>query len=256
VLQLGWNFAGEVRVCLNALRPSLRPQSVMRKRMPEGRPTKLGVAARLYPVKGVALVLHAFEALVAEGMDAELHLAGAGPELASLQGLARSLNIATRVRFRGAVADMRGFYDEIDCLLHPPLTEAFGLVAIEAAAYGCPVIAAAVDGLTEAVTDGVSGFCVRPTLPLAEYSSLGGSYEGLPAYVYDAVADTLHEPRVVDPEALAATVQRLFASPEIYERMSRSASEHVAQRFDFDAHVDDVMGAIGAFTSALGRSTP
>jgi ribonucleotide monophosphatase NagD (HAD superfamily) len=40
------------------------------------------------------------------------------------------------------------------------------------------VIAAAVDELPEAVADGVSGYCVAPTLPLAEYAALGGAYGG------------------------------------------------------------------------------
>ena len=73
---------------------------------------------------------------------------------------------------------MEQFYRDIDCLLHAPLTEAFGLVAIEAASLGCPVIAAAVDGLPEAVADGVSGYTVAPTLPLAEYVGLGGAHAG------------------------------------------------------------------------------
>ena len=146
---------------------------------------QLGVAARLVPVKGVALVLHALQTLSASGMNVKLQVAGAGPEQPRLEALARKLDIAERCTFHGTVADMRQFYTNIDCLLHPPVTEAFGLVAIEAAAHGCPVIAAAVDGLPEAVEEGLSGSCIQPTLPLAEYRKLGGSFEGLPAEVYD-----------------------------------------------------------------------
>ncbi|HLF12204.1 MAG TPA: glycosyltransferase family 4 protein [Gammaproteobacteria bacterium] len=244
VLQLLWGFSGDIRICLNALRPSLRPEKLMQKSFPAGRAIKLGMAARLFPVKGGALALHAVKLLGVQGVNVELHIAGAGPELTRLQSLARALDIAAICRFHGAVADMRGFYRDIDCLLHPPLTEAFGLVAIEAAAHGCPVIAAAVDGLPEAVADGVSGYCVAPLLPLSDYLELGGSSDGIPAYVYDAASDSLHEPRIVDPGALAKTVQRLFSDTETYERMSRSASEHVSRGFDFDAHVDEVMGVI------------
>ena len=211
---------------------------------------QLGVAARLFPVKGVALALHALQMLAASGVNAQLQVAGAGPELPRLQALARKLGVAERCTFHGAVADMRQFYASIHCLLHPPVTEAFGLVAIEAAAHGCPVIAAAVDGLPEAVENGVSGLCVQPTLPLAEYRKLGGSLEGLPAAVYDAATDTLQEPRVVDPGALAAAVRGLFGGRERYERLSRSASEHVARRFDFDAHVAQVMSTVAEFAES------
>src|SRR5262249_14493586 len=97
--------------------------------------------------KGVALALHAAKLLADEGLDVELRVAGVGPELERLERVAGSLGIGPRVRFLGSVRDMEAFYRDIDCLVHPPLTEAFGLVAIEAAAHGCPVIAAAIDGL-------------------------------------------------------------------------------------------------------------
>ena len=250
-LELKWGFRGSIRVCLNALRPSLRPDATIQKSYP-AEAIQLGVAARLFPVKGVALALHALQTLAASGANVKLQVAGAGPELPRLEDLARKLGVAGRCTFHGAVADMRQFYASIDCLLHPPVTEAFGLVAIEAAAHGCPVIAAAVDGLPEAVENGVSGVCVQPTLPLAEYLKLGGSLEGLPAAVYDAATDTLQEPRVVDPAALAAAVRGVFDSREQYERLSRSASEHVARRFDFDAHVAQVMSVV----AELAGSTP
>lgn len=250
-LELKWRYQGDIRVCLNALRPSLRPDATIQKRYPTD-VIQLGVAARLVPVKGVALVLHALQTLSAAGANVKLQVAGAGPELPRLTELARKLGIAERCTFHGTVADMRQFYTNIDCLLHPPVTEAFGLVAIEAAAHGCPVIAAAVDGLPEAVEEGVSGSCIQPTLPLAEYRKLGGSLEGLPAEVYDAATDALHVPRVVDPTTLAAAVRRLFDGRERYERLSRSASEHVARRFDFDAHVAQVMSVV----AELAGSTP
>jgi glycosyltransferase involved in cell wall biosynthesis len=109
-----------------------------------------------------------------------------------------------------------------------------------------------VDGLPEAVEEGISGLCIRPTLPLAEYRKLGGSLEGLPADVYDAATDALHEPRVVDPAAIAAAVRSLFDDRDAYERLSRSASEHVAKRFDFDTHVAQVMTVV----AELGGSEP
>ena len=243
-LQLRWNYSGEVHVCLNALRPSLRPRAAPQRSYPPNGAIKLGVAARLYPVKGVALVLHALKALRDAGLNAQLDVAGAGPQAPRLQALAQQLGVAAVCRFHGALADMRSFYASVDCLVHPPITEAFGLVAIEAAAHGCPVIAAQVDGLPEAVADGVGGYCVEPTLPLHEYVTLGGALDGLPKYVYDPVADRLHEPRVVDPAQLAAAVRRLFADAHSYETMSRSASDRVARAFDFSAHVTAVLDVV------------
>ncbi|HZF27899.1 MAG TPA: glycosyltransferase [Gammaproteobacteria bacterium] len=243
VLQLLWDYSGAMRVCRNALRPSLLPAAVVAKPHPTGAVT-LGVAARLFPVKGVALALHALPLLVARGLDARLEIAGEGPERERLEALARRLGVADRVRFRGAVRDMREFYSRVDCLVHPPLTEAFGLVALEAAAHGCPVIAAAIDGLPEAVADGVSGRCVAPTLPLADYVGLGGSLAGIPRLVYEPRRDTLVEPPLVDPAALAAAVAELFADARSYEALSAAASAHVLASPTFARHVDDVLAVV------------
>jgi glycosyltransferase involved in cell wall biosynthesis len=213
------------------------------KRFPQGRPIKLGVAARLYPVKGVALVLHAVAAL-RSSLDVMLEVAGAGPERPRLASLAEQLGIREQVTFLGAVDDMVAFYSSIDCLVHTPITEAFGLVAVEAAANGCPVVAAGIDGLAEAVADGVTGHLLAPTLSLARYVELGGALEGLPRYVYDPARDALREPRAVDPEQLATQVAAVFADERGYEARSAAASAHVLAQPNFAAHVRDVMAVI------------
>jgi glycosyltransferase involved in cell wall biosynthesis len=243
VLELLWDYRGVLRVCRNALRPSLVPTSPVRKSYPSGR-VRLGVAARLYPVKGVALVLHAVQLLARQGLDVELRVAGAGPERERLEGLATARGIGRRVSFLGSLRDMQAFYREVDCLVHPPLTEAFGLVAIEAAALGCPVIAAAIDGLPEAVADGVTGYTVAPTLPLADYAGLGGASYGLPALVYDPARDSLVATPLVDPSVLAAAVARLVSSSASFEALSARASEHVLGAPSFARHVADVMAVI------------
>jgi glycosyltransferase involved in cell wall biosynthesis len=250
VLELLWDYRGKLRVCRNALRPSLVPSAPVRKRYPTGR-IRIGVAARLYPVKGVALVLHAVRLLGGQGIDAELRIAGSGPEREPLEALAGRLGIGARVSFLGSVLDMQSFYRNVDCLVHPPLTEAFGLVAIEAAALGCPVIASGVDGLPEAVADGVTGYTVAPTLPLAEYEALGGARYGLPAHVYDPARDSLVATPIVDPAALAGAVARLMSSAASFEALSASASEHVLGAPTFARHVEDVMAVIDE--SVVGR---
>lgn len=249
-LQLRWDYRGALTVCRNALRPRLTPAAPMRKAFPSGRPIRLGVAARLYPVKAVVLAVHALKALREGGVDAELDIAGAGPDAPHLRSLAASLGVAGACRLHGARADMPAFFASVDALVHPPLTEAFGLVALEAAAHGCPVIAASVDGLPEAVADGVTGICVVPELSLADYRGLGGSLAGVPSRVYDPASDSLREPRAVAPARLAAAVRRLFADATSYEALSRGASEHVIATSDFRAHVAQVMGIVAAVPGA------
>lgn len=246
VLRLHWDYRGELHVCRNALRPSLVPAAPVQGRRLHD-PVRLGVAARLYPVKGVALAIHALARLRQSGMAAELLVAGEGPERVRLEALATSLDVVPHVRFLGAVSDMASFYASIDCLVHAPITEAFGLVALEAAAHGCPVIAASVDGLPEAVADHISGRCIAPTLELREYVELGGALAGLPAVVYDPGSDSLAVPRAVAPEALADAVRELCGDEDRYTVASERASAHVLSRPDFAAHVRDVMTVVHEF---------
>ncbi len=77
-------------------------------------------------------------------------------------------------------------------LLVPSHSETYGLVALEAAASGVPVIAAAVGGLREAVVDGVTG----------------------------VLLDTR------DPQDWAATVSELLAAPARAARVGEAAREH------------------------------
>jgi len=134
--------------------------------------------------------------------------------------------------------------------VHAPITEAFGLVALEAAAHGCFVVAAGVDGLAEAVADGVTGRLIAPTLPITSYVELGGALDGLPQCIYDPAADDLREPRAVDPEILASELAAVFEDRHAYEARSAAASAHVLDGPSFAAHVRDVMAVIDGFIRA------
>jgi D-inositol-3-phosphate glycosyltransferase len=81
---------------------------------------------------------------------------------ASLRALAVELGIDSDVRFLGAlpregVADLLA---AATLTLVPSHSETFGLVALESAASGTPVVAQRVGGLTESVSDGESGLLV------------------------------------------------------------------------------------------------
>ena len=79
VLQLRWGYAGRIAVVLNCLRPDIAPEVPRPKALPQDRPVRLGVAARLVPLKGVGVTLHALRRLLDAGHRVELHVAGSGP---------------------------------------------------------------------------------------------------------------------------------------------------------------------------------
>jgi D-inositol-3-phosphate glycosyltransferase len=84
---------------------------------------------------------------------------------------------------------LSSYYRAADVCLVPSRSESFGLVALEAAACGTPVVASAVGGLTTLVDHGHTGFLVEDH----------------------------------DPEAYAAAVRRVFAEPLGPERLSTAS---------------------------------
>jgi glycosyltransferase involved in cell wall biosynthesis len=123
---------------------------------------------RLVERKGVATIVEALPELP----DAELLVAGGppadalhdDPEVARLRALAERLGVADRVRFLGAVAhgDVPALLRTVDVVVCTPWYEPFGIVPLEAAACGRPVVGSAVGGLLDTVVDGRTGLLVPP----------------------------------------------------------------------------------------------
>jgi D-inositol-3-phosphate glycosyltransferase len=130
-------------------------------------------AGRIQPLKGVGLAVRCLAELRDE--NAILLVVGgpSGPdgddELARVRDLAHELGVAGNVRFVPPQPHTRlaDFYRAADVCIVPSRAESFGLVALEAAACGTPVVAASVGGLRSLVDDGASGFLVDDRDPAA-----------------------------------------------------------------------------------------
>lgn len=125
---------------------------------------------RIQPLKGLDLAVRA----LAEIDDAVLWAVGGpsgadGPqELERVQKLAADLGVAERLLILPPRPhhELVDYYRAADVCLVPSRTESFGLVALEAAACGTPVVAASVGGLRSIVSDGETGLLVEGRDPL------------------------------------------------------------------------------------------
>lgn len=238
-----------IRVCHNGVRLPPPHDGMVPKELPTSRPFRLAYAGRLGPRKAPVLAVHALARLVQMGADAELHVAGTGTELPNMRAVAARLGVVERVIYRGFVEDMASFYTGVDILVCPSLQEALANVCLEAGYYGCPVVAARVDGIPEVVVDGETGFCIRPELPGDSYEALGGGTIPRNQIAYDPDADGLVEARLVSPDALADAVLRVVRNQEAFRQMSARAHQVTAQRFDFAAYVARLNGLLLEFAA-------
>jgi len=127
---------------------------------------------RIQPLKGVDLAVRCLAAL--DDRDTSLVVVG-GPsgrdghaELHRVRALAADLGVGDRIRWvrpqrHDPPAD---YYRAADVCVVPSRAESFGLVALEAAACGTPVVAAAVGGLRSLVDNEETGYLVESRNPI------------------------------------------------------------------------------------------
>jgi glycosyltransferase involved in cell wall biosynthesis len=163
-------------------------------------------AGRLVEKKGLPIALRAFAIFARQYPDAQLTIAGDGPLLDELQGLARKLKIAERVSFTDFVSqeELREIYYQSHIFLHPSQTaddgnqEGIPNSMLEAMATGLPVFATDHGGIPEAIKNGVTGVLVPER----------------------------------DEKALAQALLDAAQAPDFLSRIARNGGESVRKDFD------------------------
>lgn len=188
-----------------------RPDAERRRR----RPTLLHVS-NFRPVKRALDCIRILEQ-VRRHVDAELLMAGDGPDRGPAEMLALELGISEQVTFLGKQDHIERLIPQTHVLLLPSELESFGLAALEAMACGVPPVASQTGGLGELISPGVDGF-LEPVGDVAAHA----------ARVLALLEDTrLHERMAA---AARATAQRRFDARKIipqYERFYQEVCEAV-----------------------------
>lgn len=155
--------------------------------------------------KGVPELLSALSGIT--DVNWSLTLVGDGMLRSVYEAHAKQLGIAKRVIFVGRVPEeaLISWYQQSDILLFPSTTgaEAFGLVAVEAAACGLPVIASDLPGVRTVVRSEQTGLLVPPR----------------------------------DVEALRLAMKRLLEDPGLRQRLGEAARLQAVERYSWPTHI-------------------
>jgi glycosyltransferase involved in cell wall biosynthesis len=142
-------------------------------------------------------------------------IVGGGRRMEEVRALAASLGLADRVHFLGSRPDVPDLLHAMDIFVLPSYREGVSLALLEAMAAGLPVIATAVGGTPEAVTDGVTGLLIPPR----------------------------------DADALAGALTRLLSDPALAKKLGGNASKAVAEKFSLERlgrQVNEIYGELVA----------
>lgn len=95
---------------------------------------------------------------IQQKIPAKLMMVGDGPEKEKAEYLCQELGIQDKVIFFGNSNEIDKILSYTDLFLLPSETESFGLAALEAMAWGVPVISSNSGGLPEVNFEGISGY--------------------------------------------------------------------------------------------------
>lgn len=160
-------------------------------------PKIIGTLGRFIPRKGFADWIEALSILKARGIAFHAVLGGDGEERPYLERLMRKHDLADHLSFNGWVEDKEAFYTGLDLFVLPSHFEPFGLVLLEAIAYGVPIVSTEVEGPREIIQQGESGLLAAPR----------------------------------NPEALADAMQQMLADPARARLMAQAALAHARREY-------------------------
>jgi glycogen(starch) synthase len=205
-----FGLSDEVSVVPNGIDPRrwrvpAEARATARERATAGAPDAplLVFAGRLSHEKGVQTLLDGLPRLRRAHPGLRLLVAGTGPHEAELVARARTLRVLRAVEWAGFVpeAQLAPLFAAADVAVVPSLYEPFGIVALEAAAAGTPLVVAEVGGLADLVANGVAAASFVPG----------------------------------DPVSLTAAVEEVLGDPEAAQRSTRRAGRVIRRDYSWPA---------------------
>jgi glycosyltransferase involved in cell wall biosynthesis len=174
----------------------------------------VGTVANYREQKDYPNLFAAARRVLAERKNVRFVAIGQGPQEAEIAALLADEEFGDRLQLLGRRDDVSHVLAACDLFVLASKNEGLPIALVEALALGLPVVATAVGGTPEVVTDGLEGLLVPPS----------------------------------NPEQLASAIGRLVADPELRVRMSAAATER-SGHFDISRAVGETEAVYRALTS-------
>ena len=193
------------------------PRAASMPRSAERGTLEVGIAGQIGPWKGHEDLLDALALLARDGIRVRLRIFGVGNPnyVASLKRKVSNLNLENEVEWCGFVSDQSRIFADIDVCIVPSRSEdPLPTAALEAGAFGRPVIGSSRGGLPEIIEQGVTGVLVEPKRA----------------------------------DQLAQAIKTFVCQPNLLNTMGEAARRRVEAEFSIDAFVNRFIAVIEEIT--------
>ena len=168
--------------------------------------------------KGIDDVIRSLPHVVKTVGPVDYRVVGEGDDLPRLRGLASELGVSEYVKFMGGLSDaaLREEYEGCSLFVMPSNKEGFGIVFLEAMAYGKPVVGGAHGGTPSVVKHGETGFLVENG----------------------------------DVPAISNAVSQLLGDHELRQRFGRAGHSRLLSEFTFERFEENLGELLGNSTNS------
>lgn len=151
-------------VDLSAFRPGKPSKEICQKYQLKNNPHRILYIGRIDPEKSIDIILKAFKKVSEKIADAEFILIGDGADKSRLEKLTEHLDLKNQVRFLGRILppDLYELYRTGAVFATASETETQGIVLIEAAASGLPLVAVDAGAIKEICKNNQNGYLCQP----------------------------------------------------------------------------------------------
>lgn len=164
---------------------------------------RIGFLARLSPEKGTRELIEIAKALHRRGARVTFDIAGDGPDREWMLHESAAMIEDEFLSFRGTIQDAPAFLADVDVVVMPSHNEGLPYALLESMAAGCAVVASAVGGIPEVVSDATVGVLAPPQ----------------------------------DTERFTDELLGLSQNPERVAALGAAAAKHIREHFALDARL-------------------